>query len=163
MRAQQARDNAANAHTDAQAARNLLNGASNGGKSLTATYDAANAASGDADYIRHTQLPSIENKIANLETTVNNINNDTMAPIVKVQTLSGARATSASSIQGLVTVTDNSAGPYEYRVNGGSWGALPGSGEVALPVTQPGMNAITVEVRDPSGNVGKDAITIRKL
>jgi len=88
---------------------------------------------------------------------------DIMAPIVKVQTVSGARATSSSSIPSIISVTDNSAGPFEYRVNGGSWVNLPPSGQVAIPVTQPGMNTITVEVQDPSGNIGRDVITIRKL
>jgi len=131
--------------------------------SADAAKNAADSANANVNYIRNTQLPSIENKITNLQTTVNNFVSDAMSPIVKIQTTSGARATSASSIPCIVSVTDNSAGPFEYSVNGGAWAALPASGQVALPVTQPGMNTITVEVKDLAGNIGRDVISIRKL
>ncbi len=168
-----AKSSADSAKSEAINAKNIANTAasrvwdSTEGKSAATlskeARDKASAALQDATYIRNTQLPALESKIANIQTTVNNFVNDTMSPIVKIQTTSGARATSANSIPCIVSVTDNSAGPFEYRTNGETWAALPASGQVALPVTQPGMNTITVEVKDPAGNIGKDVITIRKL
>lgn len=90
-------------------------------------------------------------------------NSDTLPPTIDVQTVSGARATSASSIQAIVTVTDNRPGPYTYSINGGSYNALPSDGRITLPVSSPGNNSITVYVKDVAGNVGSKTIVIRKL
>jgi len=49
-----ARANSANSNS--ASAKNMLNGSSNNGKSLAATYDAANKSKEDADYIRSTHL-----------------------------------------------------------------------------------------------------------
>lgn len=117
-----------------------------------------------AGYIRIKQLPELETKMNNLQVAINNIeNNDTSPPTVDVQTVSGSRATSASSIQAVVTVTDNRPGPYTYSVNGGSYSTLPANGIVSLPVLSPGNNSITINVKDVAGNVGSKTIVIRKL
>ncbi len=52
------------AHTDAEAARNLLNGSSNGGKSLSSTYDRANAANSNAATAASRTWDSAEGKSA---------------------------------------------------------------------------------------------------
>lgn len=117
-----------------------------------------------AGYIRNQQLPGISNKIDNLATTINNMNSaDKSAPVVDVQTLSGALATSGSSIQAVVTVSDANDTAFTYSINGGPYSALPSNGVVSLPVTSPGPNAITIRVKDPAGNVGSKTIIIRKL
>lgn len=156
-------DLAASANNYGNWSAGYLDGSKNGGKSLAATYDKASASFGDTTYIRNMQLPGIENKIANLETIVNNINSDTMAPIVKVQTVSGARATSAGSVNAMISVSDNEHGPFEYSINGGSYNNLPVDGVVTLPVSSYGNNMITVRVKDPAGNIGTDTIVIRRL
>jgi len=128
------------------------------------SYDKANAAASDTTYIRNTQFPNLETKINNLQTSITNIqNSDTVPPLVDVQTVSGARATSGSSIQAIVTVTDNRPGPYTYSINGGSYSTLPADGRVTLPVTIAGNNTITVYVKDVAGNIGSKTIVIRKL
>lgn len=128
----------------------MLNGSSNGGKSLTATYDKANAAnsnaasantkastaasrvwdstegksaatlskeardkanatSGDATYIRNTQLPSLENSITSLEATINNnFISDKSAPIItKVEGQNGATCTTNNKYTLVVTVSES--------------------------------------------------------
>jgi len=127
--------------------------------------DKANAASQDTTYIRNTQLPSLENKIANLETTVNNINNnigvDNLPPTMDWVTVSGAYATSGSSISIIITASDNVSSNLEYSINGGAYSALPADGIVSAPVTSTGP--VVVRVRDESGNVASKARTVWKL
>ncbi|RYD01476.1 hypothetical protein N752_29685 [Desulforamulus aquiferis] len=190
--AAQARDAAiagqASADTAAARAQNNYNILSDATKGLAKTFDVANSANsrtqttinqtwypgtyggpsesvGDiAGYIRTTQLPALETKMNNLHVAVTNIqNSDTTPPTVDVQTVSGARATSASSIQAIVTVTDNRPGPYTYSINGGSYSTLPSDGRISLPVVNSGNNSITVNVKDVAGNVGSKTIIIRKL
>jgi len=163
--------NAANAKTSADAAKTSADTAAT--RSQTAinqtwypgTYGGSSESVGNiAGYIRNQQLPGIDTKINNLQTSITNLqNSDTMPPVVDVQTVSGARATSGSSIQAIVTVTDNRPGPYTYSVNGGSYSALPADGRVTLPVTIAGTNTITVYVKDVAGNIGAKAIVIRKM
>jgi len=131
----------------------------------TGTYGGSSESVGNiAGYIRNTQLPGISTKIDNLTTTVNNLSGaDTSAPVVNVQTLSGALATSGSSIQAAVTVSDSNDSSFTYSINGGTYSALPSNRIISLPVSSPGPNAITVSVKDPAGNVGSATIIIRKL
>ena len=87
-----------------------------------------------------------------------------MPPIVNLKTVSGARATSGGSIYAIVTVSDNSQGPFTYSINGGdTFSKLPDDGIIRLPVTNRGNNVITVRVKDATGNIGSDTIVIRKL
>lgn len=117
-----------------------------------------------AGYIRNTQLPGLETKINNLQVAINNIqNSDILNPIVDIQTVSGARATSGSSIEAIITVTDNRPGPFTYSINGGAYNTLPSNGRIFLPVSGPGNNTITVSVKDVAGNTGSKSIVIRKL
>ncbi|MDO7785809.1 hypothetical protein [Desulforamulus aquiferis] len=168
----QAAANAANnANTSAQGAKTSAdNAAARSQTTINQTWyngnygGASESVAGIAGYIRNTQIPGLETKINNLQTAVTNIQNiDTMPPTVKVQTISGARATSASSIPVVVSVTDNQSGPFTYQVNGGGWLALPSDGHINLPVNQLGINSIRVDVKDPSGNIGTEVIHIRKL
>ncbi|AEG61955.1 hypothetical protein [Desulforamulus ruminis] len=158
----------ASADTAASRAQTAVNQTVDAGTSAASwahqSYDKANQASQDATYIRNTQLPSLETKLNNLQVSVTNIqNSDTMPPTVEIQTVSGARATSGSSIQAIVTVTDNRPGPYTYSINGGSYSTLPDDGRITLPVYSSGNNSITVSVQDAAGNVGSKTIVIRKF
>lgn len=127
-------------------------------------YDKSNIAAVDTNYIRNTELPAIETKINNLQVAVTNIqNSDILPPIVDVQTISGARATSGSSIQAVVTVTDNRPGPFVYSINGGAYINLPADGRIYLSISSQGNNSITLSVKDVAGNVGTKTIIIRKL
>ncbi|SFH33798.1 hypothetical protein SAMN05660649_04798 [Desulfotomaculum arcticum] len=117
-----------------------------------------------AGYIRNTQLPDISNKIANLETTVNNITTtDNVSPTIGVKTLSGAMATSGSSIKIVITASDNVSSNLQYSINGGTYSTLPASGIVSAPVSNSGPNTITVRVKDEAGNIGSKTIIVRKL
>ncbi|ABO49504.1 hypothetical protein Dred_0969 [Desulforamulus reducens MI-1] len=177
-----ARQYAGWANGNAETAKNnILWGTDNGGKSLGATFDRAwegannsyyngtyggssESVANVAGYIRNTQLPGLETKMNNLQVAVTNIqNSDTIPPTFDVQTVSGARATSASSIQAIVTVTDNRPGPYTYSISGGSYSTLPSDGRISLPVSSSGNNSITVSVKDVAGNIGTKTIVIRKL
>ena len=101
-----------------------------------------------AGYIRNTQLPGLETKMNNLQVAVTNIqNSDTIPPTFDVQTVSGARATSASSIQAIVTVTDNRPGPYTYSISGGSYSTLPSDGRISLPFSNSGYFRIQVKLK----------------
>ena len=162
--ANEANTNASAAKTSADAARASADtGASRAWYS--GKYGGSQESVADvAGYIRNQQLPGIDTKINNLQTSITNLqNSDTLPPVVDVQTVSGARATSGSSIQAIVTVTDNRPGPYTYSINGGSYSALPADGRVTLPVTIAGNNTITVYVKDVAGNIGSKTIVIRKL
>ncbi|WP_031516842.1 hypothetical protein [Desulfofalx alkaliphila] len=146
--------NAAKSSADTAAARVWYSG-----RSLTGNE---NAVADIAAYIRNTQLPGLENKINNMETTINNMQNIDNTPLmVDVQTISGARATSAKTIEAIVTT--NKSGPLTYSINGGSYASLPSDNKVSLPVNSSGSNAITVRVKDESGNIGSKTIIIRRL
>lgn len=110
---------------------------------------------------------SANEKIDTLQTTVNNIQNtlgnDTTSPVVKVKTVSGAWATSGSSIRAVINASDNVSTVFEYSLDGTDYQPLPSDGVIVLPVSTSGSNLITVWVKDEAGNVGRDSITIRKL
>ena len=117
-----------------------------------------------AGYIRNTQLPGLENKINNLESTINNLQAVSLPPSVKLQTVSGARATSGSQIQAIVNITSSVTGPYSVKVNGTSQGNIQPGGTITLSMSPtPGPQAFNVEVIDSEGNIGSDTIVIRKL
>lgn len=80
-----------------------------------------------------------------------------------METVSGARATSASSIKVLVLVTDDQPGPFQYSVDDGSYATLSSDGVISLPVSNYGNNRFNINVKDAAGNIGKDTIMIRRL
>lgn len=117
-----------------------------------------------AGYVRNTQLPSMDTKIDNIQTTVNNMASaDTLPPAVDLKTVSGAVATSGGSINIIVTVSDNRSATFTYSLDGTTYQALPANGIISVPVGSPGPNVITVRVKDEANNIGSKSITIRKL
>lgn len=187
--AYQARDAANNANSNAWNAWNALaNGPWSNGKSLSATWDQANAANNAASlardrtwysgkyggtaestadiagYIRNTQLPNLETKINNLQTSVTNIQNaDNLPPSVEIDTVSGAKATSSSSIQLIVAASDNKSSTFTYSVNGGGYSSLPADGKITVSLPAVGPNTVTVRVKDDAGNVTTKTIKIWRL
>lgn len=125
-------------------------------------------------FIRYTQLPAIDSKADSIQSSVNNINNtvnsinttvsgDDTAPTVYVKTLSGALATSGSSINMVVSASDNKSVTLTYSINGGPYQILPADGIISVPISNNGPNAITVRVKDEAGNIGLAALVIRKI
>lgn len=105
--------------------------------------------------------------VNNMQTIITNINNtiatDNVSPSVEVKTLSGATATSGSSIRLVIAASDNKSASLNYNVNGGTYSPLPADGKVSVPLTSPGPNTIVIGVKDEAGNVATKAITIWKL
>ncbi|HBV99341.1 MAG: hypothetical protein JL50_21640 [Peptococcaceae bacterium BICA1-7] len=103
-------------------------------------------------------------KIDTLQTMVNNyMSADTSPPVVSLSTVSGARATSGSSILAMVDVSDNLSNTFEYSLNGIDYLSLSVDGIITLPVNSSGTNTITVWVKDEAGNTSRKSITIRKF
>jgi len=101
-----------------------------------------------------------------IEQTITYFVLDTIPPTIEsLVTQNGADATSGSSINLVVQVKDNitTAGNFEYSINGGTEYQLPVSGVISAPVTNPGINNITVDVYDQAGNMASDTIQIFKL
>jgi hypothetical protein len=89
---------------------------------------------------------------------------DGKAPVITgLRTLSGATATSGSSIQLLVEAGDDLSSTLSYNVNGGGYSVLPSNGVVTVPVSNPGPNTLLIGVKDQAGNIATKAITIWKL
>lgn len=162
-------DNAAAAKVSADSAKISADTAAN--RSLyTGTYGGNSESVADlAGYIRNTQLPGIDTKITNLQTAVTNINNsignDTTAPVIKVKTVSGARATSAGSINVVLSGADNKD-PFtalQYSVNGGAYAPMPANGIINIPVNISPITTTTIAVKDSAGNIATELISIRKL
>ncbi|MCL6558415.1 MAG: hypothetical protein K6U74_06360 [Firmicutes bacterium] len=106
--------------------------------------------------------------VSNIQTTVNNINNtintqDTLPPSVELDTVSGARATSSSSIQLVVAASDNKSTSLTYSVNGSPYSTLPADGKIMAPLPSTGPNTITVRVKDEAGNTAVKTIKIWRL
>ncbi|NPV73325.1 MAG: hypothetical protein HPY89_05950 [Pelotomaculum sp.] len=115
-------------------------------------------------YIRNTQLPNLETKINNLQTSVTNIQNaDNLPPSVEIDTVSGAKATSSSSIQLIVAASDNKSSTFTYSVNGGGYSSLPADGKITVSLPAVGPNTVTVRVKDDAGNVTTKTIKIWRL
>ena len=108
----------------------------------------------------NTKLDTLQTSITNIQ---NNLGADITPPILKLKTVSGAMATSGSSIATYILVTDNGPGPFTYSVDGGAFNPLPADKKVYLPVNSRGANAITVVVKDQAGNETMDVLTIRGL
>ena len=106
--------------------------------------------------------------VNNLQTTVNNINNtittqDSVPPSVELDTVSGAKATSSSSIQLIIAASDNKSSTFTYSVNGGSYSTLPADGKITVSLPSIGPNTITVRVKDEAGNTAVKTIKIWRL
>ncbi|MCL6479959.1 MAG: hypothetical protein K6T65_16450 [Peptococcaceae bacterium] len=183
----QARDAANSANTNAlNAYSSLVNGVGNNGKSLSATWDQAAAANTNAGNaaIRtwdtltsksaatlareardnaataNTKLDTIQTSITNIQ---NNLGADVTPPVVKIRTVSGALATSGSSIRAVLDISDNAGSDFTYSLDGTSYTPVPADGKVFLPLGSPGPNVVTVWVKDQAGNIGRSSITIRRL
>jgi len=117
-----------------------------------------------AGYIRNTQLPNLETKINNLQTSVTTIQSaDNLPPSVELDTVSGAKATSSSSIQLVVAASDNKSSTFTYSVNGGGYSSLPANGKITISIPAAGPNTIMVRVKDEAGNVTTKTIKIWRL
>ncbi|MFZ5643866.1 MAG: hypothetical protein ACOY46_09780 [Bacillota bacterium] len=120
-----------------------------------------------AGYIANNQLPTIDTKIDNLNTSFtsiqNNISTDTVPPTISVNTVSGARATSGNSIQAVVDVSDSVSKTFTYSTDDITYTPLPGNKIITLPVSKPGANTITVLIKDEAGNTSCKTIIIRKI
>ncbi len=93
-------------------------------------------------------------------------------PLVKAPSLTaswqgGATATSTGSMTAVISVADSAlpVTDLQYSVDGGTtWAAVPSatfSATVTLSTT--GTNTVTIEVRDPAGNVGSTTLTAWNL
>lgn len=183
-KANSANTNAANAKTEATNAKNEAAAAKNYASTAASRVwdstenksaatlakearDKANTAVNNTAYIRNTQLPGIENKINNLDTKITNIQNsvgeDTTPPNVEIRTVSGARATSGSSIKLFIEATDNKSTNLEYKINDGSYQPIPADGIISAPVNSYPVSIISVKVRDEAGNETQKLLSIRKL
>lgn len=149
MAAQQAKASADQSLTQATSAVNILNGTSNGGKSLAATYDL---------------ITNLDTSLSNYQNTVANyVYSDTSPPVVKMRTASGAAATSGSTIRAVLDVSDNRSSTFTYSLDSINYQSLPADKIIALSVNSPGINVIPVWVKDEAGNLGSASITIRKI
>jgi hypothetical protein len=89
---------------------------------------------------------------------------DTTPPIVFVKTANGATATKTGSVTLILSVTDNiSIGGFYYRINNGSWIALPANGQVIANNLAKGLRNIKIDVKDRAGNIGTGDINIWSL
>ncbi|MHB8158019.1 MAG: hypothetical protein ACYDEQ_11605 [Desulfocucumaceae bacterium] len=140
--ARQAKTNAANASTNAsQANTNALN-----------AYNTTQAV--------NTKIDSLSTAVTNIQ---NNLGADTSPPSVKIETVSGALATSGNNIRAVVNASDNVSTTFTYSLDGTAYQALPADGVISLPVNLPGSNLIAVWVKDVAGNIGRSSIIVRKL
>lgn len=161
--------NAANASTAANTA------ATNASNAYTAASNAANytwdnlTLKSAATLAREARdnAANANTKIDNLTTAITNIqmglNSDVTPPTARIKTVSGAVATSGSSIMAVVDVSDNQSATFTYSLDNVVYTPLPGNGVINLPVNNPGPNLITVWVKDERGNASKCSIVVRKL
>ncbi|MCL6478990.1 MAG: hypothetical protein K6T65_11330 [Peptococcaceae bacterium] len=151
---------------------NTTSGTFSGYSPKTAT-DAANATASSASLAAtnamnaYNEAHTANIKLDKLQTSIMNIQNnmgaDVAPPVVRIRTVSGAMATSGSSIQAVVDVADNVSSVFTYSLDGSNFTALPGNKVINLPVNSQGINLITVWIMDEAGNVCSATITIRKL
>jgi|GEM_PF-2962762 len=144
-----ANDNAAAAEDMAREARDRAD---------TASTNALNAY--NEAHLANTKLNDMQVSITNIQ---NNMGADTAPPIINLGTLSGARATSGTSIKAFLNVSDNISTTFNYSINGGEYQLLPVNGIIDLPVTEQGVNPIYVRVKDEAGNINSVFMKIRKL
>lgn len=165
-----AKNEAVNAKNEAINAKNAANTASNYASSAASrVWDSAESKSAAtlAKEARDKAAQTLS-AVNNLQATVNNINNtittqDSMPPSVELDTVSGAKATSSSSIQLIIAASDNKSSTFTYSINGGSYSSLPADGKITVSLPSIGPNTITVRVKDEAGNTTVKAIKIWRL
>lgn len=157
--------NAASALNAANSANVNAANASNNAWYNGSTYGGSAQSVGNvAGYIAYNQLPSIDNKIDNITTTINNLYGaDKTTPTPVLKTVSGAMATSGSSIRAVLDITDSDSATFTFSLDNGTYSPVPSDKIIILPVHCLGTNVISVWVKDPSGNIGTTSIAIRKL
>ncbi|MCS5697358.1 hypothetical protein NZJ93_14885, partial [Desulfofundulus thermocisternus] len=159
------------ANVAATNAQNAYNAANSAAINAQNAYNAANTAKSSADTAASRVWDSSEGKSAatlakeardkaneaitavnNMQTIITDIKNtvttDNVPPSVEVKTLSGATATSGSSIRLVIAASDNKSANLNYNVNGGAYSPLPADGKVSVPLTSPGPNTIVIGVQD---------------
>lgn len=87
---------------------------------------------------------------------------DNVPPVIELDTVSGARATSAAIITLLINASDNTSTTFTYNINGGEYAVLPADGKVATALAD-GMNNLVVRVKDERGNIALRTIKVWKL
>ncbi|MCL4440495.1 MAG: hypothetical protein M1609_07875 [Firmicutes bacterium] len=168
--------NASNAHNAANAAKssadtaaiNASNAYQAASSASTYTWDTVTSKSAatlsrearDQAQTANNKLDLISASITNIE---KNMGGDVTPPLVRVRTATGATATSGSSIQAVLDVSDNVSSSFTYSLDNVSYAPVPSSRVIFLPVAAPGPNIIQVSVKDEAGNMGAASITIRKL
>jgi hypothetical protein len=140
------------------------------GNTITAVRDTdgtvldASRAAGTNSLNAYNEAVTVNSKIDNLQTTVNNyMTMDTTPPVVNLSTVSGARATSGNFIQAVLNISDNVSTSFQYSLDDTDFVPVPTDKLITLPVAHPGSNVISVWVKDEVGNVGTSSITIRRL
>ncbi|KJS64257.1 MAG: hypothetical protein JL50_21645 [Peptococcaceae bacterium BICA1-7] len=107
---------------------------------------------------------SANEKIDTLQTTVNNyMSSDTSPPVIKLNTVSGARATSGSSIKIIVSASDNISSNFSYSLDDTTYQPLPVDRIITVPLIGFGSIPINIWVKDEAGNIGMDCIVIRRI
>ena len=169
---------AGNAKTSADTASaralNAYNAVSNtNGNTITAVRDDSGTVLSEARQAKtnsqnaYNEAYSASTKIDNLNTAVTNIANnigvDKTPPSITVKTVSGAMATSGSSIRAVLDITDSGSTTFTYSLNNLTYSPVPADKIITLPVSSPGTNVISVWVKDSDGNIGTTSIAVRKL
>ncbi|MFX4261203.1 hypothetical protein ACOBQJ_03265 [Pelotomaculum propionicicum] len=175
------------ANTAASRALNNYNILNNSTKGLYKTYDIANTAatralqaadntsysgntaaylaylaSQESSYIADTLIPNINTNISNLETIVNNISNDSTAPMItSLSGLNGATCTTSGTFYVVVSASDNSTGilQAQAKVDNGSYGSWVNLPNAILVTLTSGAHTITVNVKDEAGNSTTQTMT----
>jgi hypothetical protein len=155
--AQQAKTSADQAKASADAALSAVNNAN--GNTITAVRDANGTVLAEARNA-NAKLDTLQTAITNIQ---NGMSADTIPPAVKIRTVSGAMATSGSSIVAVLEISDNTNSSFTYSLDNVVYQAVPANRMVSLPVSSPGANCIPVWVKDQAGNMGMGSITVRKL
>jgi len=89
---------------------------------------------------------------------------DGQAPVINsLKTLSGATATSESTIDLIISVQDNISKNLQYDINGGIIQGLPVDSIITAPVSGSGLVQVKANVYDEAGNKSFKSIPIWKL
>lgn len=147
-----AASNAASAKSSADTAASRVWDSSEGKSAATLAKEARDKA--------NEALTAVNNMQTIITDIKNTVTTDNVPPSIEVKTLSGATATSGSSIRLVIAASDNKSANLNYNVNGGAYSPLPADGKVDVPLTSPGPNTIVIGVQDEAGNVATKAITI---
>ena len=167
---------ASNAYSAANAARSSADSAAVNASNAYQAASSASAYTWDAVTSKSAatlsreardQGQSANNKLdlisASITSIEKNMGGDVTPPLVRVRTATGATATSGSSIQAVLDISDNASSSFTYSLDNVTYTPLPASRVIFLPVATPGPNNIQVSVKDEAGNTGAASITIRRL